>query len=351
MRSASWVGIAACLAACAPPPAAPAPRDVRREAQASGTRALLIAVSAVSDRVAWASGTQGTWLRTEDGGTTWQGGRVPGADSLQFRDVHGVDARTAYLLSIGNGTQSRIYKTNDGGASWQLQFTNAEPDAFYDCMDFWSPTRGLVVGDAVGTEMRVLRTTDGGAHWDLVPPSELPPAPAGEGSYAASGTCLVTRPGGHAWIAAADSLRSRVVHTHDFGRTWASHDLPITSRAGSGAQSVAFHDARRGLALAGGTTARSGDANVAVTGDGGSRWEAAGVLPLASGAWGGVAIPGSTDGRRYVAVGPSGAAWSRDEGASWTVLDSTNYWGVGAASADAVWAVGARGAITRFSGF
>ncbi|HEY9227146.1 MAG TPA: hypothetical protein VIP11_10895, partial [Gemmatimonadaceae bacterium] len=87
-----------------------------RTDQKSGTTALLIAVSPVNDRVAWVSGSLGTWLRTTDGGTTWQTGRVPGADSLQFRDVHAVDANTAYLLSIGDGNQSRIYKTTDAGA-------------------------------------------------------------------------------------------------------------------------------------------------------------------------------------------------------------------------------------------
>ena len=40
----------------------------RRSEQSSGTRALLIAVSAVDERVAWASGSLGTWVRTVDGG-------------------------------------------------------------------------------------------------------------------------------------------------------------------------------------------------------------------------------------------------------------------------------------------
>src|SRR5262249_55012229 len=74
------------IAACAAPP--PTPESVvAGAAQQSGTDALLIAVSAVDDRVVWASGQGGTWLRTLDGGAHWQSGRVPGADSLQFRDV------------------------------------------------------------------------------------------------------------------------------------------------------------------------------------------------------------------------------------------------------------------------
>src|SRR3954463_7835478 len=101
--------------------------------QASGTRALLIAVSAVNDNVAWASGDKGTYVRTTDGGASWHAGQVPGADSIQFRDVFATDANNAWVLSIGNGPQSRIYHTTDGGAHRTLQFRNQDPKAFYDC--------------------------------------------------------------------------------------------------------------------------------------------------------------------------------------------------------------------------
>ena len=126
------------LAACGGGSSIPAttPVSVSHVAQVSNTSALLIAVSAVTDSVAWVSGSGGTWLRTVDGGSTWQTGKVPGADSLQFRDVHALDANHAWLLSIGNGPSSRIYYTADGGTNWTLQFTNQDSDAFYDCFDF-----------------------------------------------------------------------------------------------------------------------------------------------------------------------------------------------------------------------
>src|SRR5262245_36605185 len=73
--------------------------QVTRTPQTSNTDALLIAVSPVNEQVVWLSGSKGTFVHTTDGGTTWKAGRVPGADSLQFRDVHAVDANTAYLLS------------------------------------------------------------------------------------------------------------------------------------------------------------------------------------------------------------------------------------------------------------
>src|SRR5215471_11115805 len=77
---------------------------------------------AVSAKVAWVSGTKGTFGRTTDGGKTWSVGTVPGAETLDFRDVEGFGETTAYLLSAGPGEDSRIYKTMDGGKTWILQF-------------------------------------------------------------------------------------------------------------------------------------------------------------------------------------------------------------------------------------
>src|SRR5215470_17724645 len=109
-------------------------------AQTSGTTQLLIAVSPVNSRVVWASGTGGTYVVTTDGGNTWKAAVVPGAESLQFRDVFGVSDKVAYLMSIGNDTTDfRIYKTLNGGKSWTIEFTNETENAFYDCFAFWTP--------------------------------------------------------------------------------------------------------------------------------------------------------------------------------------------------------------------
>src|SRR5215813_1391393 len=106
--------------------------------QNSGTTSALRGVWAVNDQVVWASGTKGTYLRTLDGGAHWTAAVVPGAEGLDFRDVQGVDADTAYLLSIGKGATSRMYKTTDGGAHWTLSLQNADAEGFFDEMAFWS---------------------------------------------------------------------------------------------------------------------------------------------------------------------------------------------------------------------
>jgi photosystem II stability/assembly factor-like uncharacterized protein len=238
----------------------------------------------------------------------------------------------------------------DGGQSWMLQFTNPEPRGFYDCFDFWDPRRGIVIGDAIDGRLAVLRTFDGGATWLRLPPDSLPRAQEGEGSFAASGTCLVTRPGGRAWMVMNDPSQGRLLSTADYGRTWRVDTLPITARAGSGPQSVSFLDDRNGIVLGGGYQSAPADVLAAVTRDGGRTWRTVTRPPLGAGVWGGVYVPGARP-ATVVAVGPDGAVYSRNRGASWIQIDTLNYWSVGFASPRAGWAVGADGRITKLSGF
>src|SRR5882762_4386594 len=137
--------------------------------QTSGVNARLRGISAVSDRVAWASGSGSTVLRTSDGGATWTKLTVT-TDQLDFRDIDAVDERTAYVLSIGNGDASRIYKTTDGGAMWTLQFRNDDPKRFLDAMSFWDADHGIVIGDSIDRRFDILLTSNGGQTWTRVMP-------------------------------------------------------------------------------------------------------------------------------------------------------------------------------------
>ena len=324
-------------------------------AQESGTTALLQAVSAVSERVVWVSGHQGTVLRTTDGGATWERLTVPDADTLQFRDIHAIDERTAYVLSAGPGPLSRIYKTTDGGRSWTLQFLNEEPGAFFDCLSFWDERRGLAFSDAVAGEVILLATEDGGAHWTRVPPERVPDAQAGgEGAFAASGTCVVTAPGGLAWIGTGAAEKARVFRTEDYGRSWTVAETPVVAGEMAGIFTLAFRDAVHGVAL-GGDLARPQEHtdNVAVTADGGRTWTLAGRTHLPGAVYGAAYVPGAPT-PTLVAVGPGGMDLSTDDARSWTTLDTASYWAVGfaparegAASPAPGWAVGPRGRIVK----
>jgi len=309
------------------------------------SRVLFIGVAPVSGQVAWLSGSRGTWARTTDGGATWETGVVPGADSLQFRDVHAISATTAWLLSIGNGPDSRIYQTTDGGRNWTEQFRNSDPKAFYDCLAFWDARRGVVISDAVGDSIVIRRTEDGGRSW--VPVSGLPKAVEGEGHFAASGTCLITMGSTHAWFGSGAGKIARVGRTTDGGRTWAVVNTPIIQDTPTaGITTVAFFDQRHGLAL-GGDLSRANDFtdNVAETTDGGATWQLVGHPTFSGPVYGSAVVPGRA--RTAVAVGPRGASWSGDAGRTWQALDSRNFWSVGFAPDGTGWMVGTAGRVVK----
>lgn len=292
--------------------------------QISGVTARLRGISAVNNRVIWASGSDSTVLRTDDGGEIWKKLTVT-ADKLDFRDIDAVDARTAYVLAIGNGDASRIYKTNDGGANWVLQFRNDDPKAFYDAMSFWDARHGIVIGDSIDGKFCILTTDNGGQVWKRVPPETLPPALPNEGAFAASGTNIALWGNSHAWIATGGGARSRVLSTANRGRTWKIVEAPLQAGASAGIFSIAFRDARNGV-IVGGDYTKESDAvnNLALTEDGGHTWKLGKGL---SGYRSVVAYAPERSGKTktLVAIGPSGADYSIDGGLTWKPLEGPGF--------------------------
>lgn len=322
------------------------------EPQMSGTSARLIGISVVNDTVVWVSGTDGTWGRTVDGGQTWTSGVVAGADTLQFRDVHGIDVQNAYLLSIGPGDQSRIYRTADAGGTWTTQFINNEPNGFFDCFDFWDPMHGIAFSDSHDGQFLMIETADGGATWTRVPPDRLPVANEGEGGFAASGTCLVTLGDSTAWIGTgASGGGARVLRTTDRGRTWSVAETPIVKSASGGVFTVAFRDSVNGAALGGDNALPAAQTNnVALTQDGGATWTLGGRPSFPGAVYGSSWVPGAPA-PTLVAVGPRGVSYSTDAGNNWLRLDTLNHWAVSFAAPDRGWAVGPDGRISRIGIF
>jgi len=341
--------------------------------QQSGTTNRLQAISPVSARVAWASGVGGTYAVTTDGGKTWRAAVVPGAEALQFRDVEGVSDQIAYLMAAGVGTDSRIYKTTNGGATWSLQFENQDPNGFYDCFAFWTAQRGITMADSVDGRFPVIRTGNGKDWIDIG--DRLPPAQAGEAAFAASGTCAATQGDRRAWLVTGGAERARVLATTDRGDSWASYDTPIIQGTpSSGGFSVAFRDRHHGI-LGGGELAAPAalSNNVARSRDGGRTWQLAAPTPFPGAIFGLSYAQGhgerdrgddadddrvgdaarrddDRDGDRaaVVATGPGGAAWSADEGTSWSPLDGVlNYWAVAFANDRVGWLVGTDGRILK----
>ena len=336
--------------------------------QTSGTTQLLIAVSPVDSRVVWAAGTGGTYVVTTDGGEHWKSAVVPGAENLQFRDVHGVSAQIAYLMSIPNdgttATGFRVYKTVDGGATWKIEFKNETVNAFYDCFAFWTPDRGITHSDSVNGVFPDIRTEDG-LMWQSIA-ANMPPALPSEASFAASGTCITTEGFENAWIATGGSTIARILATRDGGNTWNAYNTPLVSSASAGGISVAFRDPWNGI-LGGGDLANNSKAETATSHDGGQTWTLTKKPPVPGAIFCLAYISGSGNGfgddwgfgpdRTVVVTSEtqpnydSGeAAWTPDEGQTWFKLPKVSgYWAVGFADPHSGWFVGNNGTILKIS--
>lgn len=329
------------------PPELPAgPPETTLQSDSSGT--LFIGISIVDDNTAWISGTGGTYGKTTDGGANWTYGVVPGADSLQFRDVHAINDQSAYLLSIGNGDQSRIYKTNDGGNDWALIFQNEEPNGFFDCLDFWDPENGIAFSDSFEGSFYIIRTSDGGVTWQRVSPDVLPPAMDGEGSFAASGTCVITQGDQTVHIVTGAGGRSGVMTSRDRGETWSMTETPVThGTPSSGLASISYLDENLGV-VAGGEIAKPDSVahSVATTSDGGQTWSVAGNTTFTGAVYGIAYVPGQSS-PTLVAAGPKGLDYSTDNGQTWNSLSSENYWSVAFAPSGSGWATGTDGKVLR----
>jgi photosystem II stability/assembly factor-like uncharacterized protein len=317
--------------------------DAQWQKQTVDTKASLRGLSVVNEKIVWASGAGGTFLRTIDGGKNWKVGIVPDADKLDFRDVEAFDANTAYLLSIGDGESSRIYKTTDGGATWKLQFKNTNPKAFFDAFAFWDRTHGIAMSDPVNGKYVLLKTDDGET-WTALGNEKMPGAKEGEAAFAASGTCILSYGENNVFLVSGGK-DARVFRSTNHGLDWFVADTPIVSgTAGSGIFSIAMQDKMRGV-IVGGNYEKPDDNtnNLAFTGDGGKSWIAGKGL---NGYRSGVDF---IDRKTLIAVGSSGSDLSVDGGKTWKNLDKENYNSVQSKGEKAIWAVGAGGLVAKFS--
>jgi photosystem II stability/assembly factor-like uncharacterized protein len=312
----------------------------------SGTKESLRGVSIFDQRTIWASGTHDTYLVTTDGGKTWNVGKVPGAQDLDFRGVKAFHSE-AFLLASGPGDRSRIYHLRVG-KQWELQFTNHDANGFFDCMAFFDRLHGIVVGDPVNGKFQILLTADGGRTWRYSDPQKMPPAIPGEGAFAASNTCIAVNGTKAAWFATGGGA-ARVFTSDDAGESWSVADTPIVHGSPSqGIFSIAFKDSLDGV-IAGGDYKNpdQGGSYLATTGDGGKTWKPA--TPPQTRFFSGIAyVLGGSDATGLITVGSSATGFSKDGLHSWSFFLPAGFNSV-EWKAGAIYAVGADGKIAKIN--
>jgi hypothetical protein len=302
----------------------------------SNTTADLRGIDNVGRGVVWASGSNGTILRSEDAGFEWQHCAIPpNAEHLDFRGIQAFDNNTAIVMSSGKGSLSRLYKTTDGCQTWKLVLNNPDTDGFWDAYVIGRSPTGLLLGDPVNDHIPIWRPNFDYAIPTLEPFRHLPRAKKGEAEFAASNSALfVSDAFFDFWIATGGISGSRVIKrvNHDFDSfgfdTYESSLVPVGSRTvSSGVFSLSFRKAPInadpekqylvGVAV-GGDYLKPDDPfrTAAFTTDGSKTWQAATTPP--HGYRSAVAYDAPT--KTWITVGPNGTDISTDDGRNWRAL-------------------------------
>ena len=303
--------------------------------QESGTKAGLRGIYSVDGKIAWASGTAGTVLKTVDGGEHWQKCAVPGPDgeTLDFRGVQAWDDKRATIMASGSGDKSRIYKTIDGCKVWNLLLKNTDKNGFWDALQFDGEQDGIVLGDPVRGHFTMFITQDGGKHWKEQAPVGLAVTPAKEAIFAASNSSLVMFSAlAHRYFVTGGTGGANFVECHgelevggkpeEVACLSSGTHLPLGSEtAMSGAFSLGFsHSAL--IAVGGDYSKPNGSAGTAAySTDGGSLWTVATKPPhgyRSSVVW-------SEELKAWITAGTNGSDISRDDGKTWQPLDDGNW--------------------------
>lgn len=294
--------------------------------QQSNTTASLRGIAAVPAKagppmIAWASGTNGTVLRTIDGGDRWTACTIPpDAAKLDFRGVQAFDEMTAIVMSSGPGDQSRLYKTTDGCKSWKLLFTNPHKDGFWDAINAADQENMILLGDPVDGQFVIEATDDGGRTWTR---EHTAANLDREGAFAASNSSLlVDWSNSPAIFGSGGVLGARLFLRRDAAPNtapfWMAEAMPAFAKGdGAGIFSLGHRDWLH-LAAVGGDYTKP-DATIgtaALTSDGGKTWQAASATPNGYRS----AVAWDEAAKTWITVGPNGTDISTDDGRNWRAL-------------------------------
>jgi len=315
------------------------------EMQNSKTNSSLRGISVVDSLTAWASGANGTFLRTTDGGKTWIDGKVKGFEPLDFRDVEAFDKNTAILM--GTDAPAFFFKTTDGGKSWKRKYMNRDPKVFFDGMTFRDKKNGIAVSDPIDGKFFIVVTKDGGDNWEQYPKLFLPSPQDGEAAFAASGTAITVAGKDLVWFGTGGGEKARIFLSEDKGENWRAFDSQIKSgNSSSGVFSICFKDELNGVAVGGDyKNDKNNIDNCSISDDGGLTWQS--VKSTQPNGFRSCVIWNDKY-KFYLTTGTSGTDYTIDDGKTWRGIDTHSFNSIGISRKDgSCFMVGDNGAIAK----
>ncbi len=261
------------------------------------TNKSIHAVAFASENNGFIAGNNSTFMRTTDGGETWEHIPYPvphvQLTSLKFRnEMHGALVSWSHIYithdggetwnytqnqlmgdyldsffindSVGwlSGTYQIIVKTENGGQTWTTVSNASNVSQHYKVIEFANEQTGYIAGYRQSFIDPVLkRTDDGGYTWQDLP---IPPGVESITGMSVLGPDKL-------WIAAENGIYNPdlpgtmavAFHSTDGGQTWTSHILG--SHISTGVRKIKFFDENSGYAIT--------HSNLFVTNDGGQSWE------------------------------------------------------------------------------
>jgi len=309
----------------------------------SDTKTSIRGLTVVTDKIIWASGSNGTVAKSNDGGKSWQWMIIKGHEKRDFRDIEAFDSNTAIIMAVAE--PALILKTKDGGKNWYKVFEDTTRGMFLDAICFADESTGMVIGDPIHTKPFIAMTMDQGDTWmDPVKgdSSKLPTLFSGEAFFASSGTNLfIKRNEDNKLIGgfASGGMKARFFTEKE------NFPIPlIQGKESTGANSVAINSANQ-MTIVGGDFAHDKDTvgNCALSNDLGRTFTKPSVSP--HGYRSSVIYINEN---QLIACGTSGIDISNDGGDRWQLISTESFHVVQKAkNGTAVFLAGAKGKIAK----
>ncbi len=278
----------------------------------SGNKTSLRGLSVVTEKIIWASGSNGTVARSVNRGETWKWLTVEGFEKADFRDIEAFDSMTAIIMAVAE--PSYILKTINGGKTWNVVYENKTKGMFLDAMDFQDNTHGAVIGDPINNKFFIAQTFDGGNTW-VEDHKTYVAADSGEACFASSGTNIKLSSKGKVYFVSG-GVRSGLFHKNE------SLQTPILQgKETTGANSLAIKNKRTFIIVGGDfNTPESTLKNCVITFNNGKTWLQPAIAPH-----GYRSCVEYIDKNNWITCGLNGVDYSGDNGKTWQWISKESF--------------------------